>query len=255
MALSSRRRWLRNFAALGPAVVVADAAWYEPQHPVVRTFPVAGSRLGKRLVHVTDLHFKGDSAYLRRVVGQINELAPDAVLFTGDLIETAPFLAPALAGLRDLKAPICAVPGNHDDWSRADFSPAQTQFAQTGGGWFKDRQVPLFGGRVVLTCLDRWLASRRLMPVAGALNIVLMHYPAWADDVLHRYDLLLAGHTHGGQVRVPFYGAFVTPQDSGPYQKGWYETRSGPLYVNPGLGNFYADVRFNCRPEITVLEV
>jgi predicted MPP superfamily phosphohydrolase len=235
--------------------MVADATWFEPQHPIVRTFPLAGSRLGKRLVHITDLHFKGDVAYLRRIVAQINELKPEAILFTGDLIETAPFLRPVLDGLRGLHAPIFAVPGNHDDWSRADFAPAHAQFSRTGGGWFRDRQIPLFGGGIVLTCLDRWLATRTLTPVAGALNIVLMHYPAWAEDVLQPYDLLLAGHTHGGQVRAPFYGAFVTPQDSGPYQKGWYDSRGGRLYVNPGLGNFYANVRFNCRPEITVFEV
>lgn len=238
-----------------PAAVVADAVAFEPRYPVVRTFPLAGAPLGKRLVHITDLHFKGDAAYLNRVVEQINGLQPDAILFTGDLIETAPFLEPALVGLRRLKAPVLGIPGNHDWWSRADFGPVHAQLARTGGGWFRDVQVPLFGGRVVLTCLDRWRATQTLPPVPGALNLVLMHYPAWADTVLHRYDLLLAGHTHGGQVRVPFYGALATPPDSGPYQKGWYATEGGPLYVNPGLGNFYADIRFCCRPEITVWEI
>ena len=250
----SRRRWLRQALWMGPAAVVADTAWFEPQHPVVKTFRIPGATLGKRLVHVTDLHYKGDARYLGRVVAEINRCQPDAIVFTGDLIETAPFLGPALEVLQDLRAPVFAVPGNHDWWSRARFAPAHAQFSRNGGGWFLDQQVSLFEGRLMLTCLDRWLATRKLAPQPNALNVVLMHYPAWADDLLHRYDLLLAGHTHGGQIRVPFFGALVTPQDSGPYEKGWYETARGPLYVNPGIGNFYLDVRFNCRPEITVFD-
>ena len=71
-----------------------------------------------------------------------------------------------------------------------------------------------------------------------------------------KFDLVLAGHSHGGQVRVPFYGSLVLPSHVDEYDMGLFQTTAGPLYVNPGIGCVGKyDVRFNCRPEITVIEI
>ena len=69
------------------------------------------------------------------------------------------------------------------------------------------------------------------------------------------YDLVLPGHSHGGQVRLPFYGPVIVPFGVGRYDLGLYRTDSGPLYVNSGIGWYPIPVRFNCRPEITVIEI
>jgi len=84
-----------------------------------------------------------------------------------------------------------------------------------------------------------------------------MHYPAHAKKLGdQKFDLLLAGHSHGGQVRIPFYGAPIIPYGCDEYDLGLFQTPAGPLYVNPGIGYiFNYDFRFNCRPEITVIEV
>jgi hypothetical protein len=83
-----------------------------------------------------------------------------------------------------------------------------------------------------------------------------MHYPAWAKKLGgQKFDLMLAGHSHGGQVRIPFYGALITPFGVDGYDLGFYQTPAGPLYVNPGIGWYYVNARFNCRPEITVIEI
>ena len=66
---------------------------------------------------------------------------------------------------------------------------------------------------------------------------------------------MLAGHSHGGQVRIPFKGALWLPSYVGKYVKGLYTTGAGPLHVSPGIGTFMYPIRFNCRPEITVIEV
>ena len=65
----------------------------------------------------------------------------------------------------------------------------------------------------------------------------------------------LAGHSHGGQVRIPFYGPLMLPFGLNQYDLGLFQTPSGPLYVNAGIGYFHLNVRFNCRPEITVFEI
>lgn len=252
----SRRHWLRHLAWSVPvglvAAVGADAGWLEPEWLKVRTLRL-NPRPRTRFVHFTDIHFKGDEARFHRLVSVVNGLKPDFACFTGDLIEEASFLAPALDLLSGIRCPIYGIPGNHDHWSGADFGLMRKVFAATGGGWLMDEVRVVPGERIRLMALDRSMAPLR--PVAGVFNLVLMHYPAWADDLPYRADLLLAGHSHGGQVRLPFIGALVTPQETGRYDLGWFETPAGPLYVNPGIGTFYIDIRFNCRPEVTVFEV
>ena len=70
-----------------------------------------------------------------------------------------------------------------------------------------------------------------------------------------KFDAILAGHSHGGQVRIPFYGAMIVPYNTGKYELGLFNTKSGPLYVSSGVGWFYLNMRFNCRPEIVVFEI
>ena len=87
-------------------------------------------------------------------------------------------------------------------------------------------------------------------------NIFLMHYPASVKNLGgQKFDLVLAGHSHGGQVRLPFYGALMVPFGVDEFDLGLFNTRSGQLYVNPGIGWYPVAIRFNCRPEITLIEI
>jgi len=83
-----------------------------------------------------------------------------------------------------------------------------------------------------------------------------MHYPMMADHLGdRRFDLILAGHSHGGQIRLPFFGPLRVPYGVGAYDLGDFETAGGPLYVNPGIGMVTYPFRFNCPPEITVFTI
>ena len=114
---------------------------------------------------------------------------------------------------------------------------ADGQFSITGAAFFTFKKQPL--------AID---PRRR--------NIFLMHYPAWIEKLAgQKIDLVLAGHSHGGQVRLPFYGPVFVPFGVDRYDLGLFRTAAGPLYVNPGIGWFPLPIRFNCRPEITVFEM
>ena len=84
-----------------------------------------------------------------------------------------------------------------------------------------------------------------------------MHYPAQVKRLGgQNFDLILAGHSHGGQVRLPFYGALFLPSRVDEYNLGLFPTKAGPLYVNAGIGYIGENnFRFNCRPEITLIEM
>jgi len=254
----SRRQFILAALLATPLAVWGDARCIEPTEVVVRRRRFGPGPATHRLVHFSDLHHKGDRRYLQAVVGQINALAPDFICFTGDLVEDPKFLPETLELLSGLKAPLLGVPGNHDYVSGIAFAPVQACFAATGGAWLLDEPRSLAGGRINfigITC-NRGVETR--LPVnPAAKNILLMHYPAQVEQLGgQKFDLILAGHSHGGQVRLPFYGAIRLPSRVKEYDLGRFTTPAGPLYVNAGIG-YIGDnsFRFNCRPEITVIGV
>jgi predicted MPP superfamily phosphohydrolase len=252
----SRRRFLVLAAMASPALVCADAEWIEPHWVKVRSIKLTQEKPTHRIIHITDIHHKGDRAYLESVVRKINALSPDAVCFTGDLIEEKKFVPEALRILEAIKSPLYGVPGNHDYLSQAVFGEFTKAFARTGGAWLMDEQAMTEDGKIQIagaTCLHG--APSALAPRPGVKNLLLLHYPLLAERVKHKFDLMLAGHSHGGQVRLPFYGAVVLPYWVGRYEVGMFRLAAGPLYVNPGLGWLATPIRFNCRPEITVFEL
>ncbi len=252
----NRRRFLWGLALFGaPMALVADARWIEPHWLKVNRLRLTEASPVTRFVHFTDLHHKGDRSWLTSVVAHINALKPDFVCFTGDLIEDKEYLTEALELLKQIDAPLFGVPGNHDYWSHADFKEIAGAFAATGGAWLLDESVNAPKAAVRLHGLS-CNTDLILPPQPGVKNILLAHYPLWCEKVApHRYDLMLAGHSHGGQVRLPLFGPITIPYGVGKYDLGRFETPAGPLYVGSGIGYFYLNYRFRCRPEITLVEI
>jgi predicted MPP superfamily phosphohydrolase len=185
----------------------------------------------------------------------VNGLKPDFACFTGDLVEEARFVPEALGVLEKIKVPLFGIPGNHDYWADVDFSLIAKSFERTGGKWLMDESVIPAGGSLQVHGVTCGKAPR-FNQLPGLRQLLLCHYPAWVGKLKNlRFDLMLAGHSHGGQVRIPGYGPLIIPTEVGDYDLGLYRTSAGPLYVNPGIGYFYLNMRFCCRPEITVLEV
>lgn len=292
-----RRNGLRIVIYGGIAGCLFDATLIEPHWLKVSTLRLSDQPV-VRIVHISDLHFKGDTAYLRKVVRVVNGLPADIVCFTGDIVEDTRYLGDALKELSEIKMPLYGVPGNHEYWSGASFDLISQCFESTGGGWLADHAVVTLGGRLQIvgksgTEIDTHRAAsefampgRRIdwtpapnttvppspslyvddrpTPALGAApslgptgkRILLTHYPAVVGDIKgETYDLILAGHSHGGQIRLPFVGALIVPYGVNGYQKGLYATLAGPLHVSSGLGTFFLPLRFFCRPEITVFEI
>ena len=228
--------------------VLIEPRWIQVTHVSLSDEPT------HTLVHISDIHYKGSSAYLRRAVERINKLNPDFVCLTGDIIETEDMLVEAVDLLCEINAPLYVVPGNHEYWARADLTPAKELISDQGGALLESEEVMHFDNNVQILGDSRipWDYAAALAP--GRKHIFLTHYPDKANQLTNAsFDAILAGHSHGGQVRVPFYGALVRMAGAREFQQGLYETDTGPLYVNRGLGTFFLDIRFLCRPEITVI--
>lgn len=238
-------------------LVVAYGMLIERHWLVVRTLNL-NPLPGLKVVHITDIHHKGDRQYLSRVVDTINRLSPDIACITGDLVEESGFMDEALTILSGIRCPIYGIPGNHDYWSRYPFEKIAVQFRRTGGLWLCDTNVIIRNGSVEIsgsTGSDAKTAYSDSPAIRK--RILLVHYPSIAGSVAgsHKYDLILSGHTHGGQVRLPYGGPVLPDLVDGNFDRGLFKTSAGPLYVNPGIGTFYHDIRLFCRPEITVIHL
>jgi predicted MPP superfamily phosphohydrolase len=254
----SRRTFIATALSATPCALIADAKWVEPTWLKVREIRTTKSEPAHRFVHFTDIHHKGDRSYLETVVKTINVLSPDFVCFTGDVVEEEKYLKEALEILSGVKSPMFGVPGNHDYWSKMSFEPIHKCFNANGGAWLLDEQRKIAGGKINLIGITCNHANQAQLPLdTSAKNVLLMHYPAWVKNLGgQKFDLMLAGHSHGGQVRIPFYGPLVVPYAVDEYDWGLFQTASGPLYVNAGIGYIYSyKFRLNCRPEITVIEI
>ena len=246
----------RKFIALGalalPAAAGVDAALIEPTALRVSQLTLM-PRGNIRFVQFTDWHFRGDVEYAGDLVRTINDLAPEFVCFTGDLVEDKRFAAEALKFLRQINVPVYGSPGNHDYWCGASFADYEEAFAATGGAWLVDRSIVLPKHDLEIVGMAV-IGIHALKPARASRRVLLLHYPALADQLKGPvFDLILAGHSHGGQVRLPLIGAPFLPYGVGRYDLGYFESEGGPLYVNAGIGTYRFPVRFNCRPEITVV--
>jgi len=236
--------------------MLAYAFRVEPYWLEVRTVRLTAAP-SLRILHITDLHYKGDRAYLQRVVARVNATPADLLCFTGDIVEDPAFLAEALAGLSQIRKPMYGVRGNHDALDSEALAAVTACFRGSGGRWLMDEWVSVLAGRLrILGSTGRRQAIVSAPATAGGRSLLLVHDPSVVQH-LHgvRFDLILAGDTYGSQVRLPGAGPLLDLPLVGTYDRGLFRTPAGLLHVNPGIGTYLVPVRFGCRPEITLIEM
>ena len=227
---------------------------------------------GLKIVQLSDLHLHHISRAYRTAIDVIHRERPHLVVITGDLVDRSEETSACLAFLSKLRTaagvPVVVVPGN---WDHRAF-PTKRSIA----AWHKRLQVEtrirvLANQNVVLHRHGdhMWLvgtddpyfghadldASFKGVPDT-AFALVLTHAPEAFEELAQRpaARLVLAGHTHGGQVRLPFIGAVRVPSRYGTrFAHGLFKLGDTLFYVNAGMGMSHLPIRFLCRPELTVL--
>jgi hypothetical protein len=247
-------------ALLVSVVWYAYARWIEPCS--LKTLRVRLSETPElTLVHISDFHFKEDQRYLNRVVRTVNDIEPDLVCFTGDLVEDSRQLPPVLTAIEQIHAPVFAVPGNWEHWAGTDFSLVEKSCAKTGGSFLVNSSVS-FRNHWTIVGIDNLSTGHAVIEQAfsnvnSTENVIfLTHCPLGVELLGERtVKLALAGHSHGGQVRLPAVGALLVPPGTGRYDLGRFDTPNGTLYVSSGIGTWAIPIRFLCRPEVTVIRL
>lgn len=273
----SRRAFLlaaRNLAG-GLALTAAPAWWYatglEPQWVAVERVPLALPRLprafeGLTLAQISDLHFGPviQPAYIHAALEVLLGLKPDLIVITGDFVSTLERdeAEQVTRALQRLSAPqgVFAILGNHDWWTDAEV--VAQAVTRSGVRLLRNSHIRLEQGneRLYLAGVDDvWEQKADLNRAldgipADAAIVLLAHEPDYADAVARdgRVSLQLSGHSHGGQVQLPFIGPVALPYLGRKYPVGWRRLGGLQLYTNRGLGMISPPVRFNCRPEVTL---
>jgi uncharacterized protein len=275
-SLITRRNFLR-----GSAITAAGFALYSSEiarHEIsVLTRPIAmrnlpGAFHDFRIAQISDIHLDGftEPSFLRRVIAHINSLQPDLVLLTGDFITMSPLgrkfaegaMYRCLELLRGIVGPRFACMGNHDSILGAPM--LRPIFASYDIPLLMNANVPIerAGQRLWLCGVGDYLTEAPdldlSIPAKPDGPVLLMcHAPDYADTVVahsrgHLVDLMVSGHSHGGQVRFPFVGALHTPAGALNYIEGLFHLDQMQLYVNRGIGTVGLPFRLNCSPEITL---
>jgi predicted MPP superfamily phosphohydrolase len=278
----SKFRLSRRSFILGSGVAAAGLALYAGEierhaldtvETTVRIRRLPSSFHGFRIAQISDIHLDEftEPLFLSHVVNRLNKLNPDIVLITGDFITrgSLTFVSSNHAAhrcaeiLSTLKTPqVFAILGNHD----VAVSAALVVSA------LKSVKIPVLVNQYVAIEHGNsrlWLGGtddangghpdlNLAIPEAPDSPVILMaHEPDYADSVIAHprgklVDLMLSGHSHGGQVRVPFYGPLILPPQGQKYVEGHFRFDQMQLYVNRGIGAVGLPFRFNCPPEITI---
>jgi uncharacterized protein len=228
---------------------------------------------GYRIVQLSDIHLDEytEPFFLEHIIHKVNALAPDLVLLTGDFVThgSLTFVAGRHAIhrcaeiLTALTPPRYACLGNHD--VAYDAPAVMDALSVTGTPVLVNQFVPIDrnGAHFWLCGVDDPGTSHPdldlSIPVKPDAPVILMaHEPDYADTVIAHprgpfVDLMLSGHSHGGQIRLPFLGPLVLPPLGEKYPEGHYRFKQMQLYVNRGIGTVGLPFRLNCPPEITVI--
>lgn len=260
---------------VGVATTLLWAFWWEPGRLVVREVRLdlpGWNRPPLRVVLFADLHVgspRNGMDRLRRLVDRVNGLEPELIVIAGDLVIDnvfgGEFVSPEEIGgeLARLEAThgVFAVLGNHDRWLSAERVTAVLDSAGITVVENRAAHLDVGDGFWVAGASDVWTGHPDLERALGAVGetdpvLLLTHNPDLFPEVPRRVTLTVAGHTHGGQVVLPFVGRALTPSRFGErYAVGHIVEDGRHLFVTSGVGTSRLGVRFLAPPEIVLLEL
>jgi len=239
----------------------------EPYRLQVNTFTIPTEKLSNaefKIVQISDLHCDKKQRNEQKLVKLINHIEPDIIVFTGDSINSLDALPLFKKTLTTVKAKMdkLAVRGNIDIWYWSNLH----LFEGTGFKVLDENSISFekHGEKITISglqCENESNLNKTLNDVSGEhFSIFLYHYPGLIESLENlNVDLYLCGHTHGGQIALPFYGALVTFARFGKkYEAGMYHVDDIDLYVNRGVGmddGLAPRVRFLVRPEIALFNI
>ncbi len=234
---------------------------------IIREYPIINNKIpdnfnGAKIVHFSDLHY-GTTIHkkeMENIVKSINELKPDIVVFTGDLLDENVFLNDnqvndLISSLNSINSTInkYIISGNHDINARYQEILGKINFKNLDNSndliYYKGNEPLLIVGLADSLKFNSKPEKAFYIPENDYYTILLTHEPDDIDKLIdYNFDLVLAGHSHNGQVRIPLIGKVYTPIGSKKYYDAKYDLNDAELYISGGLGTSMMPFRFLVKP-------
>ena len=255
-------------------IILIPFCLYQNKHLVITTYTYESEKLGAdldgyRIVQISDLHNAEFGKENKKLLETIRSCSPDIIVITGDLVDSnhtnvehaAAFVEEAVK-----VAPVYYVTGNHEYWLDPSENEQMMQGILAAGAYdLDDEAVRIEKGDssfLLVGLDDQHLSDETLKNLLqeqkNELSIVLAHEPQYLQNYANAgADLVLTGHAHGGQIRLPFVGGIVAP-DQGflpEYTSGQYNSADTEMIVSRGLGNSIIPVRLFNYPEVVCVEL
>lgn len=256
------RQWIITIIVVLGVACAVDGFFIEPYWIQVTHQEIQGRVSAPlKIADLTDIHTHGMGRRERQLLKILDAEKPDIILITGDTIGTRDGnYAECKRLYESLHAPlgVWVVRGN---WENIRPLRGERAFYQEAGVHFLLNANAAPRPDVRIAGLDDPYTGTARLDTAlagipqGIYTILLFHSPAYFDRAAGRANLVLAGHTHGGQVLIPFVKPIWLPKGCGRFLSGWYEEKGTKMYVSRGLGTSMLPVRFLCRPEVTFITI
>lgn len=248
------------------AILVIWSVW-ETRSPQITHYTIRSGKLpasfdGLRILQVSDLHNTEFGKGNERLLFLLRQSKPDLILLTGDLVDfKRTDVAVAVDFVREAikTAPVYYAPGNHESRIPENYAQLKAALLALGAVVLENESVALEKGSDAITItglLDPDFGIPWPQQSVDAYQIVLSHRPELLEEYTAlRFDLVLAGHAHGGQFRLPFLGGLLAPHQGlfPQYTEGVHTNGVTTLVISRGLGNIPVIPRFNNRPELVLV--
>jgi hypothetical protein len=253
------RKYFLIVAALAALAIFVDAFFIEPYRiEVTHNSLHAAVSAPLKIALLADIHTRGFGLREKKLVRLLDAENPDVILIAGDTVGRDNDYGDVTRFLQQLRAPlgVWLVRGNWENHALP--RKERALYASVGIHFLLNEVKPIRPDVWLLGVDDPSSGTPRPDPALqtvpeGVYTIALFHAPAYFDRIAGRVSLALAGHTHGGQFRIPFAPVLWLPRGSAGYLEGWYAKSGSHMYVTRGIGTSLIWARFLCRPELSIV--
>ncbi|MDO6739440.1 metallophosphoesterase [Wenyingzhuangia sp. 2_MG-2023] len=270
MSILTRRKFIKTGILSTIGLIVLDSLWFEKYVIEWNHFDISKSNKNKiKIIQISDLHFDKLRYFHMSIAKKINSKKPDIVFITGDSVDKTEKIDSLneFLELIDKSIPKYAITGNWEYWGNVNLTKLKNVFSKNNCELLinENRTINIRNREISIIGIDDFVGGNADFEKAienlkqTETNIVLSHCPEHRDIITKQkgslnIDLVLSGHTHGGQITflgiVPF-----KPQGSGKYLKGWYKESEPKMYISKGIGTSILPIRFGARAEMVEIEI
>ena len=251
------------------AMFIGTSGFYVKEYKV-QNKKIENEYNGLKIAHLSDIHYGNrdiTKKKLEKIVNDVNKLKPDIIVITGDLVDHSisdEEYKELVEVLKKLNAKLekYIIDGNHDyaykKWSKLVEEAGLKNLNDTYDILYDDSYSSIFVAGISNNTYSNKKIKEKTQGIFNYIeseeydsnfNILLMHEPDYIEKIDYtKFDLVLAGHSHNGQVRVPFIGAIILPKNARKYYGEYYELENTKLYISSGIGTSMLPIRLFNRP-------